>query len=101
MPDMRLKHLAPGVVIPNWTAAKGYLGDSFTIGSISSTRIEVHTPGAEHPQNVPIRDFKAVADLWMPYCDGSIQRQRIRNLTRYSKYIISILKYLSEKDHNQ
>lgn len=89
--------LTPGLMISNWTAKNGYLGDSFTISAITPVWIEVHSPGAENPQFIPIRHFEAVEAMWKGYCLGSVQRQEIRDLTRFSKYIISILHYVSSE----
>lgn len=41
-------NLRPGTEVKNWTAFKGYLGDSMTIVSIRSNYIEVEVPKAEN-----------------------------------------------------
>lgn len=86
--------LSAGLAIKNWTTQKGYLGDSFTIVAITPDRITVDSPRAENLQAIPRRDFEAVEALWKGYCLGSVQRKDIRDLTRFSKYIISILHYV-------
>jgi hypothetical protein len=79
----RLQHeLTSGTVVSNWTAAKGYLGDSFTIVAVRDDRVAVDSPGAKNVQMVPRRDF------------DRIPRYALRDLTRFSKYIISILHHL-------
>lgn len=83
--------LGPGAQVKNWTAAKGYLGDIFTIAHVSPGYIVVSSPEAENAQSVPKQDFEKLHGVWSGYCAGSIQRQDIRDMTRFSKYIISIL----------
>ena len=80
--------------IPNWTADKGYLVDSFTIGSVDPNYISLDTPRAENIQTVPKSDFAVVYDLWADYCRGIVKRHEIRDVTRFSKYIISIFHWL-------
>ena len=38
-------NLKPGTTVKNWTALKGYLGDEFTIVSVSAKAVEI-----DHPQ---------------------------------------------------
>ena len=83
--------LRQGTTISNWTVKKGYLGDIFTVVDISLTYVKVETPKAKNHQPIPKEDFEAVYNVWNDYCRGSVQRQEIRDMTRYSKYIISIL----------
>ena len=87
-------NLEPELGIKNWTAKKGYLGDSFTISAVDLNSITAHSPGAKKPQVIPRGDFEAVALLWQGYCSGEVQRQDIRDVTRFSKYIISILHFI-------
>ncbi|MBW1999840.1 MAG: hypothetical protein JRJ29_17995 [Deltaproteobacteria bacterium] len=86
--------LTPGTVIRNWTAQNGFLGDEFTIVSVSQNYIEVDTPRAQNIQRIPQRDFQIVYNLWDDYRLGNIRRHEIRDQTRFSKYIISILHWL-------
>ena len=80
--------------IPNWTADKGLLGDSFTVSGVTPTHVEVDTPGAQNFQTIPDRDFEVVYDVWERYCNGTVPRHEIRDSTRFSKYVISILHWL-------
>ncbi len=89
--------LQPGASVSNWTADKGYLGDAFTITAISIDHVAVDSPGAQNTQLIPKKDFKVVHDLWSAYCQGSVQRHKIRDQTRFSKYIISILHHLERR----
>ena len=86
--------LKPGDTIENWTAAKGYLGDEFEITAVSANGVEVDAPKAQNLQYVPKRDFEVTFDNWDAYCSGKLQRQELRDMTRFSKYTISIAKHL-------
>jgi len=89
--------LTPGTTIDNWTFHSGFLGDSFTIRSVTQKYIEVDTPGAQTIQRIPQHDFQIVYNLWNNYCVGRVKRHEIRDQTRFSKYIISILYWLQNK----
>lgn len=54
------RELALDTVVSNWTADKGYLGDSFTIVAVHDNRVAVDSPGAKNIQMVPRQDFEVV-----------------------------------------
>ena len=85
--------LKPGQVIPNWTQLRGELGDTFKVVEVKSDRIAVETPGTDAIQKVPRTDFEAVSKIWAGYKAGSVKRELMTPLTRYSKYIISIMRW--------
>jgi hypothetical protein len=89
-----LATLTTGTKVPNWTVASGLRGDTFHIVSVSLTEVVAETPNAQHLQKIPMGDFAAVYDLWTGYTNGTVHRSEIRNVTRYSKYIISIYHWL-------
>lgn len=86
-------NLKPGVLIRNWTVAKGYLGDDFKIISISSTHVDVDSPNAETIQRVSKKDFEVMFNNWEQYCSGKVKRQELVSKTRVSKYTMSIFKH--------
>jgi hypothetical protein len=86
--------LKSNTIIRNWTAHSGFLGDSFTIVSVNRNYIEVDTPRVQTIQKIPQHDFQTVYNLWDDYCAGNVKRHEIRDQTRFSKYIISILHWL-------
>jgi hypothetical protein len=86
--------LFPGEVIPNWTAAHGYIGDTFKVVSITSSAIEISAPNAETIQRVYKKDVEFMLDNWKGYCAGKIKRSDIIKHTRVSKYSMSILKHV-------
>jgi hypothetical protein len=87
-------NLTVGTVIPNWTIHSGAVGDPFTIAAVTTTTIVVDTPGAQTAQSVPRSDFEVVYDRWDDNCHGAMPRSDFTPLTRYSKYVISILHWL-------
>jgi hypothetical protein len=88
--------LAPGTDIPNWTVDKGPLGDSFTVVSVSHKYVDVVTPAGKNVQHIPMNDFETVAKLWQRYINKEIGRNVVRDRTRFSKYIISILRWIEK-----
>jgi hypothetical protein len=93
----KLNALQAGEQIKNWTVFKGYLGDTFRVAAIKSEYVAIETPNAQYIQNVPLRDFETVNRLWDEYMSGRLPRHKIRDLTRFSKYIISILRHVKAK----
>lgn len=86
--------LTTGSQVKNWTAAKGYLGDSFRIINVSSSHIDVDSPKAETVQRVSKADFEFMHNNWIAYCSGKTKRTDLVKSTRVSKYTISILRHL-------
>ena len=91
------RKLKSGTEISNWTAYRGFLGDTMKIIDIKENSIEVETPKAENIQHVPKEDFEKVWDVWRDYKIQKIKRYELRDMTRFSKYIISILKWYEEE----
>jgi len=89
--------LTVGAIIANWTANRGLIGDPFIIVEVTETHIVVDTPGAKRLQPVPIADFEAIYDCWSDYCHRAKLRSDFKPLTRYSKYVISILHCLESE----
>jgi len=88
--------LSPGAEIKNWTTIHGYIGDSFKIYRVSPTSIIISSPGAKNLQSIPKQHFEKIHYQWGSYCQGSVQRQELRDATRFSKYIISILHHVTK-----
>jgi hypothetical protein len=89
-------NLLKGTDIPNWTVHSGNIGESFRVTIISDKFIEVDAPGAKALQRVPRDDFEEIYDRWDDYNRRGLARSEFSTLTRYSKYIISILHWLEE-----
>ena len=83
--------LKPDTEISNWTAFNGYLGDTMEIVEVKEKMIVVESPNAKNLQRISKRDVEKIWQIWPAYLAGKVQRQEIRDLTRHSKYIISIL----------
>jgi hypothetical protein len=89
--------LAPGQAVDNWSANRGDLGDSFRVVSVTPRAVKVDTPGAQTIQSISMAEFEKVYDLWPSYRAGSTRRHEIRDATRFSKYIVSILRWLEAR----
>ena len=83
--------LAKGMEVKNWTVQKGYLGDTMRVSDLGTDYIIVDTPGARTLQRVHKNDFEEVWNIWEDYKAGKVPRQVMTPLTRFSKYVISIL----------
>jgi hypothetical protein len=86
--DLR-RELASPQVIRNWTRDSGYLGQNFTAQQAGDHVLCVLPAGKE--LRVPKGDFEVVYELWPGYLAGQIRRVDVREVTYYSKYVISIL----------
>lgn len=87
------EQLTVNTVIKNWTVVKGYLGDDFKIIAISSNTVKIDSPNAKTVQNVSKEDFKVMFDNWEDYCSKRLRRKELTELTRVSKYSMSIIKH--------
>ncbi len=90
-------NLKPGQAVKNWTAYRGYLGDTMKIAGVRSGYIEVDAPNASSIQVISKEDFEKVWEVWSDYKNGKIRRYEIRDITRFSKYIISILNWFEQE----
>jgi len=81
--------LSRATLIRNWTKDSGFVGEDFyaVAGAVSVT---CSLPAGSE-QHVPKGDFEKVFLLWEAYLKGHIRRPKIRDRTRFSKYIISIM----------
>ena len=86
--------LRPGLIIPNWTYLKGYLGDTMRIEEVEDVEIVVQAPKAKTLQHVSKANFEIIWKIWPEYKTGLLPRQEMIEITRYSKYIISIFHWL-------
>jgi hypothetical protein len=89
--------LKPGTVIKNWTVLRGYLGDTMKIAGVRSGYIEVDAPLASTTQHISKKEFEKVWEIWPEYKGGKFPRNQMRDITWFSKYIISILHW-AEKE---
>jgi len=93
-----LQHeLRMGDTIPNWTQAKGLVGQPFVVLEVTPTAITVDPGRGAISQRVPERDFEYLDRSWSGYRSGRIGRGELRNGTRFSKYTISLLHWLEER----
>jgi len=88
--------LTVGEEIKNWTIHGGYLGDSFRVVTVRPTYVEVEAPSARTIQHIPRSEFAKVDRVWNDYVSRRMPRHAIRDRTRFSKYIISIIRHLQK-----
>jgi len=93
-------NLKAGTTINNWTALHGYLGDKMTIAAVRANNIEVDAPKANSIQVVPKSDFEIVWKVWPEYKALKCKRYELRDMTRFSKYIISIFYWYEKEEQN-
>lgn len=82
------------MLIDNWAKDSGYLGDQFTILKVTPTEVQVDAPKAQYTQHAPRNDFERVYDIWDQYIACTYPRHKIGGFTRFSKYVISIVKWV-------
>ena len=86
-------HLVPGTEVNNWTSLKGFYRGKMKIVQTRENFILVDSPGAKNYQRVPKQDFEKVFEVWQKYKTNQIPRRELTDLTRFSKYIISIIRW--------
>ena len=84
--------------IDNWTAFRGYLGNKMRVVSIREGVIQVDSPKARNLQMIPKGDFERIWKVWEDYKRQKVKRFELRDMTRFSKYILSILHWYDESD---
>jgi len=87
-----------GMIIPNWTYLHGYMGDTMRIEDIDELEVVVKAPKAKSLQRVSKEDFEKVWKIWPAYRTGRLQRKDMLELTRYSKYVMSIIHWLEKNE---
>lgn len=88
--------IAKKTEILTWSADQGYLGDRFIVVAVKDGHVHVAEPGAQRADKIPDGDFIAVLGIWGDYADGKIKPPAIEKLTRFGKYVISILRALEQ-----
>lgn len=78
-------------VIKYWSKAGRTIGDSFTVEEVGPNYVVVVAESTGTQQRIPRSDFLKVIRVWEAYLAGRVKRHEIRDITRFSSYIISIL----------
>lgn len=86
--------LNTGDTIPNWTANNGYLGDTMQIVDMNDDVIVFQAPNAKKNPRVYRAEFEKIWKLWNAYKSGHVRRHEIAEISYFSKYIISIFRWL-------
>ena len=89
--------LSEPTAIRNWTHFSGYIGEDFE-AQAGPAGVTCFLPQERY---VPMEEIEQVYLRWEPYCKGDIPRYEIRDITKHSKYAISILHQLLQEDQRQ
>ena len=82
--------------VPTWSAEEGYLGERFIIVGVKEGHVQVAEPGAQRADKIPDADFVAVLGIWGDYADGKLKPGAVEKVTRFPKYVVSILRALEQ-----
>ncbi len=85
------RSIVPGDTIRNWSRHSGYLGNDFTIHAVTDRFVEIDSPGASNVQHIARAEFARVHEHWDAYNARMFARSTLRDITRFSTYVISIL----------
>ena len=83
--------VAPGSMVRNWSAAKGYTGGSFRIDNMDRSSVTVSGGAMQAPRRVSKGDFAKIFTIWDEYVAGNFPRSGMLPLSQNSTYILSIL----------
>ena len=92
------RNIARGDTIRNWSRHSGYRGNDFTIHAVQARFVEIDSPGAENVQHIAREHFAGVHKHWNAYNAGVFARSKLRDITRFSTYVISILHHVLNSD---
>lgn len=92
------RNVAPGDTIRSWSRHSGYRGNDLMIHAVEARFVDVDSPGAENIQHIPREDFSRLHEHWNAYTSGVFARSRLRDITRFSTYVISILHHVLKSD---
>jgi len=67
-----------------------------TIDRLNSNSISVDAPNAMAMQVVPRKDFETIWKIWIDYKSQKVKRYELGDMTRFSKYIISIFHWFEK-----
>lgn len=76
--------------VPYWSKAGRTRAGRFKVLGIRGNYVLVE-PETGDIQSIPLKDFLMILSLWKDYIKGVVKRHELRNKTRFSSYIISII----------
>ena len=85
------KRIAPDSQIQTWSQDKGYGEDRFIVVAVKGGFVHVVSAGDEKAQKIPDEDFAKVLGLWNDYVDGKLPAAKLREQTKFTKHVVSIL----------
>ena len=90
-----LEKLRNPTLIKNWTVYSGYIGEDFFARKHSEFVIECILPTG-NTLYIPKRDFEVIYNLWEDYKRFKVKRAELCRLSRFTKYVISIIHRFEE-----
>ena len=93
--------IAKKTEILTWTADGGYLGERFIVVAVKDGQVHVAEAGAQKADKIPDADFIAVLGIWGDYAEGKVKLAAVEKLTKFPKYVISILRSLEQPQPKQ
>jgi hypothetical protein len=91
------KRIAPDSQIQTWTADQGYGEDKFMVVAVKGGFVHVVSAGDEKVQKIPDQDFAKVLGVWNDYVDGKLPAANLREQTKFTKHVVSILHSLESQ----
>lgn len=89
------------MTVRNWTVNRGYFGDDIIIQAVGENFVEVAAPDSKTGEvtsvRVPQQDFEYVYTNWDAYLAGDMTRHELRDNCRNTRYVIDVLRHLSEQ----
>lgn len=77
--------------IQNWSADKGYTGGRFQIKDVKPSSITIEVGGTSVPHQVAKSEFQKIFADWPAYRVGTVRRSALRDKSKNTTYIVSIL----------
>ena len=75
--------------IQNWSADKGYTGGRFQIKDVEPSSITIEAGGTS--VQIAMSEFQKIFTDWPAYRVGTIRRSALRDKSKNTTYILSIL----------
>ena len=77
--------------IQNWSADKGYTGERFQIKDVEPSSVTIEADGTSIPRQVAKSEFRKIFADWPAYRVGTIRRSALRDKSKNTTYILSLL----------
>lgn len=86
-----------GLQVQHWSKDSGDLDGRFKVEEVLTGRLEISSKQIRGRRRIRRADFEAVAAEWPAYVAGRTLRRHLRDSSRNSTYIISLLHWLDSR----